>query len=111
MVLETFAESIFAIVAQLLLPTADGQGRVAAHEILLKTPGLPNIIREGNTPMIVSVIQSGKKDGMCAMDDTLEQLVEKGRVTARDAYMKANDKMRFEALVKKAEGSEAKPGE
>jgi len=99
----SLAESIAAIVAQLLLPTADGQGRVAAHEILLKTSGLPNIIREGNTPMLISVIQGGKKDGMCAMDDTLAGLVKKGKVTAQDAYMKANDKVRFQNLMK-AEG-------
>ncbi len=103
----SLAESIAAIVAQLLLPTADGQGRVAAHEILLKTSGLPNIIREGNTPMLVSVIQSGKKDGMCAMDDTLEELVKKGRVTAQDAYMKANDKNRFQSLIKPEGGAGA----
>ena len=46
----TLAESLAGIVSQLLLRTADGQGRVAVNEILLKTPGLPNVIREGNTP-------------------------------------------------------------
>ena len=100
----TLAESIAAIVSQLLLPTADGEGRVAAHEILLKTPGLPNIIREGNTPMLTSIIQGGKNQGMRQMDETLEELVEKGKITAHAAYMKAADKMRFEELVKKSEG-------
>lgn len=100
----TLAESMTAIVAQLLLPTADGHGRVAAHEILLKTQGLPNIIREGNTPMLLSIIQGGKGQGMCAMDDSLAALVEGGKVTAKAAYMKAQDKMRFAEMVKKEEG-------
>jgi len=101
----TLAESITAIVSQLLLQTADGQGRVAAHEVLLKTPGLPNIIREGNTPMLLSIIQAGKSRGMCTMDDTLAALVDKGTVTARAAYMKAQDKARFAEMVKKKEGA------
>jgi len=82
---------------------------VAAHEVLLKTQGLPNIIREGNTPMLLSIIQGGKARGMCTMDDSLAALVEKGKVAARAAYMKAQDKGRFAEMVKKQEG--AAPGE
>ncbi len=99
----TLAESISAIVSQLLLPTADGEGRVAAHEILLRTSGLPNIIREGNTPMLVSIIQGGRSQGMCAMDESLTELVRTGKVTAQAAYMKALDKGRFIPMVKKEE--------
>ena len=95
----SLSESIAAIVAQLLLPTADGAGRVAVNEILLRTPGLPNIIREGNTQMISSVIQSGKNEGMQGMDDALFALMQSGRISARDAYMKAQDKSRFESMV------------
>jgi len=105
----TLAESMTAVVSQLLLQTADGHGRVAAHEVLLKTQGLPNIIREGNTPMLLSIIQGGKARGMCTMDDSLAALVEKGKVAARAAYMKAQDKGRFAEMVKKQEG--AAPGE
>ena len=101
----TLAESISGIVSQLLLRTADGKGRCAAFEILLRTSGLPNIIREGNTPMLQSVIQGGRKLGMCTMDDSLFYLAEKGRITASAAYAKAAEKQRFEPLVKKAEGS------
>jgi twitching motility protein PilT len=96
----TLAESIAGIVSQLLLKTADGQGRVAVNEILLKTPGLANIVREGNTPMLTSVIQGGRSQGMQLMDDALMTLVEQKRITARDAYMKAANKARFEPLVK-----------
>jgi twitching motility protein PilT len=95
----SLSESLAAVVSQLLLPTADGKGRVAVNEILLRTSGLPNLIREGNTPMIGSVIQSGKKEGMQAMDDALFALVQEGRIHPRDAYMKAQDKARFESLV------------
>jgi twitching motility protein PilT len=95
----SLSESLAAVVSQLLLPTADGKGRVAVNEILLRTSGLPNLIREGNTPMLSSVIQSGRKDGMQAMDDALFALVQAQTIHPRDAYMKALDKARFEALV------------
>ncbi len=103
----TLSESISGIVSQLLLRTADGQGRCAAFEILLRTSGLPNIIREGNTPMLQSVIQGGRKRGMCTMDDSLFYLAQKGRITARTAWSKAADKQRFEPLVKQEEGAAA----
>src|SRR5215212_8198838 len=93
------AESVAGIVSQLLLRTADGQGRCAVNEILLKTPGLPNIIREGNTPMIQTIIQSGRAAGMQMMDDALMALVDQQRITPREAYMKASSKARFEDMV------------
>ena len=96
----TLAESIAGIVSQLLLRTADGKGRCAVNEILLKTAGLPNVVREGNTPMIQTIIQSGKNMGMQLMDDALMALVEAKRITPHEAFMKAANKGRFEALVK-----------
>ena len=96
------AESLAAVVSQLLLRTADGQGRCAAIEILLKTSGLPNVIREGNTPMLTSIIQGGRGAGMQQMDDALMSLVEAGKVTPRDAYFKAANKQRFEGMVQEA---------
>ena len=95
----TLAESVAGIVSQLLLRTADGQGRCAATEILLKTPGLPNVIREGNTPMIQTIIQGGRTMGMQLMDDALMALVEAGRVTPREAFLKATNKAKFEELM------------
>jgi twitching motility protein PilT len=95
----TLAESVAGIVSQLLLRTADGQGRVAVNEILLKTAGLANIIREGNTPMLVSIIQGGRAQGMQLMDDALMALVEQKTITPRDAYMKATNKARFEGMI------------
>jgi twitching motility protein PilT len=95
----SLSESLAAVVAQLLLPTADGKGRMAVHEILLRTPGLPNLIREGNIQMLASVIQGGKSEGMQAMDDVLFQLASENKIAGKDAYMKANDKARFERFA------------
>lgn len=92
---ESLADAIGAIVAQLLIPTADGAGRCAAHEILVRTQGLGNIIRQGNTSMIRSVIQSGKRAGMQSMDDALDQLVKAGRISQVDALRRCTDTRRF----------------
>jgi twitching motility protein PilT len=95
----SLSESLAAVVSQLLLPAMDGKGRVAVNEILLRTSGLPNLIREGNTPMIGSLIQSGKGEGMQSMDDALMALVQQKRIQPKDAYLKATDKTRFESMV------------
>ncbi len=95
----SLSESLAGVVSQLLLPTADGKGRCAAHEILLRTSGLPNVIREGNTPMLSSIIQSGKSLGMQSMDDALFAFVHAGRVLPADALAKATNKSRFEGLT------------
>ncbi len=97
----SLAESLGGVVAQLLLPTSDGKGRVAANEILLKTKALPNIIREANVSMLASFIQQGKADGMQLMDDALFDLVQTKQVDPHDAYAKATDKPRFEPLLPK----------
>jgi twitching motility protein PilT len=95
----SLADSLAAIVAQLLLPKADGTGRIAVHEILLETSGLPNLIREGNISMLQNVMQAGKPQGMQLLDDALLALVEKKIVSPRDAYLKSSDKARFEHLL------------
>lgn len=95
----SLSESLVAVVSQLLLSAANGGGRVAANEILLRTSGLPNLIREGKVQMIGSFLQSGKSEGMQTMDDALFTLVKEDKITARDAYMKATDKGRFESMV------------
>lgn len=95
----TLADSISAIVSQLLMPTVDGKGRCAAFEIMLRTNSLANIIREGNTMMLTSVIQSRRQQGMCLMDDSLMELFTKGKITATMAMSKANKKSRFEEMA------------
>jgi twitching motility protein PilT len=103
----SLSESLAAVVSQLLVPTADGKGRCAVHEILLRTTGLPNIIREAKVAMLNSLIEGGKSQGMQTMDDTLFALVKAGKVRASDAYMKATNKARFESLVSADEASAA----
>ncbi len=91
----TLSESVAAICAQLLLRTPDGAGRVACQEVLLRTSGLPNLIREGNTPQIASLIAQGKSQGMQTMDDALFLAASEGRADPADAFMKSSDKKRF----------------
>jgi twitching motility protein PilT len=95
----SLAESLVAVVAQILLPTADGKGRVALHEILLRSSGLPNLIREGSTSMIANAIQAGKKDGMQTMDDALFQAVKDGKIRPEQGQELASDKKRFQPLL------------
>jgi twitching motility protein PilT len=99
------AESLTAIVAQQLLKTADGKGRLAAHEILLGSPALGAMIREGKTFQITNLMQAGGAVGMQTMDAALERLVQRGLVTAEDALEKAIDKESFQkAMAKHAAG-------
>jgi len=93
------SESLAGVVSQLLLRTADGQGRVAVYEILLKNPALPNIIREGNTQMLTTVIQAGRQQGMQGMDDALFALAKSGKISPQEAVAKATQKQRFEELL------------
>ena len=69
------------IVTQQLLPTADGQGRVCATEVLVPTPAVRNLIREGKTHQIYSALQTGGSHGMQTMDAALADLVRRGKIT------------------------------
>jgi len=89
------SDALAGIVAQQLLRTADGRGRVAVHEILVGTLGVASAIRESKTSMIPSLIQAGGREGMQSLDRALQKLVEAGTVTARDAMDKALDKEAF----------------
>jgi twitching motility protein PilT len=90
------SEALAGVVAQILVPTADGQGRVPVNEILLKTSALPNLIRENNIPMMTTLMQSNRALGMQTMDDHLEQLVRDGVIRFDDAVRRAVDRTRFE---------------
>ncbi len=94
------SESLKAVIAQTLLPKKGG-GRVAAFEILIVTHAVSNLIREGKTFQIPSAMQTGKAVGMVTLNDSLLELVKKGIVEPRDAYLKAVDKIGFEALLQK----------
>jgi twitching motility protein PilT len=92
------SEGLAAVVAQILVPTIDGKGRVPVNEILLKNSALPNIIRDGNVPMLTTLMQSNRAMGMQTMDDHLEQLVKDGTISLDDASRRAVDRARFERL-------------
>jgi len=94
------AESLAGIVAQQLLKTADGRGRVAAHEILIGATGVLSLIREGKTFQIASLMQASQGQGMQTMDMALERLVAKGTITPKAALEKAIDKESFAKLMK-----------
>ena len=89
------AESLRGVVAQQLLRKKGGKGRVAAHEIMVGTPAVSNMIREGKTFQIPSMIQTGKKDGMVLMDQSIRNLLMAGTVDDDEAFAKAVDKSAF----------------
>lgn len=92
------SESLKGVIAQTLLPKKGG-GRVAALEILIVTPAISNLIREGKTFQIPSAMQTGKNNGMVMLNDALFDLVKNGLVEPRDAYIKAVDKANFETML------------
>jgi twitching motility protein PilT len=94
------AETLRGVIAQQLLRRVDGGGRVAALEILIATPALANLIREGKTHQIPSVMQTGKKEGMVTMDQSLLDLLMKGVISAEEAYAKAQHKAEFMPYLK-----------
>ncbi len=92
------ASSLQAVCTQQLLQTADGKGRVVACEVLICTPAVRNLIREGKTHQIYSVMQAGGRFGMQTMDQSLADLVKAGRIsvdTARERCANEEDLMRL----------------
>jgi len=96
----TLADGIRAVIAQVLFKRVDKKGRCAALEILIAIPAVRNLIREGKTYQISSSIQVGKKYGMQLLDDAIMDLLNKGWISADEAYIKSNDKNRFRPLLK-----------
>jgi pilus retraction protein PilT len=92
------SESLKGVISQTLLPKKGG-GRIAALEVLIVTPAISNLIREGKTFQIPSAMQTGKQLGMVVLNDALFALVQKGLVEPRDAYIKAVDKPGFESML------------
>lgn len=90
------AESVQGIVAQQLLRTPDGKGRLAVHEVLLGNRAVANAIREAKTALLGSIMQSGRGEGMQLLDDVLLARVQDGSVGAAEALAKAADKASFE---------------
>ena len=95
----TLADGLRAVIAQVLFKRIDRKGRVVALEILIASPAVRNLIREGKTHQIPSMIQTGKKYGMVLLDDSIMELYKKGMVSAEEGYAKANEKSRFRPLL------------
>ena len=95
MVRSMLSESVRAVIAQTLLKTKDGNGRVAAHEIMLGTPAIRNLIRENKIAQINSMIQTGQQHGMQTLDQCLQELVRRNMVSPADARQKAANKDQF----------------
>jgi twitching motility protein PilT len=88
------SESLKGVISQTLCKKIGG-GRVAAREVLLTTPAISNLIREGKTFQIPSIMQTSKKLGMVTLSDALMDLVNQGLVEPKEAYFKAIDKLNF----------------
>jgi twitching motility protein PilT len=93
------SESLKGVISQTLCKRIGG-GRVAAFEILLSTPAVANLIREGKTFQIPSVIQTSRRLGMVPLNDALMELIESKQVEPRDAYIKAIDKTGLAAQLR-----------
>jgi twitching motility protein PilT len=89
MVRAMLSESLMAVISQTLLKTADGNGRVAAHEIMIGTPAIRNLIRENKVAQMYSAIQTGNGFGMQTLDQSLMELVRRHVVTPGEARAKA----------------------
>ncbi|MEA3195073.1 MAG: twitching motility protein PilT [Betaproteobacteria bacterium] len=95
MVRSMLSESIRAVISQTLLKTKDGGGRVAAHEIMIGTPAIRNLIRENKIAQMYSAIQTGRQIGMQTLDQNLQELVQRNIVSSAEARSKAMNKDNF----------------
>ena len=96
----TLSESLKGVVAQNLFKRIDKKGRLAVLEILVVTPATSNLIREGKTFQIPSVIQTGKKYGMQSLDDAILEAMHAKKISPEDAYDKSIVKERFVQYLK-----------
>lgn len=90
-----FANAVRGIVAQRLLPTKDGRGRVAVHEVMIATSAVRNLIREEKTHQIHSAIQTGAAYGMQTMDQALKRYLDQGLISKEKAQANATDSQSF----------------
>jgi len=96
----TLSDGLRAIIAQVLFKRIDKKGRAPALEILIATPAVRNLVREGKTHQIASMIQTGRKYGMQLLDDAIMEMLNKGWISADEAYAKSNDKGKFRPFLK-----------
>ncbi len=94
MIRTMLSESLRAVISQNLLKKKGG-GRIAAHEIMVGTSAIKNLIRENKIPQMYSAIQTGRKDGMVTLEQSLQDMLDKGLITKQAAKEKANHKASF----------------
>ena len=94
MIRTMLSESLRAVISQSLLKKIGG-GRIAAHEIMIGTPAIRNLIREGKIAQMYSAIQTGQASGMQTLDQNLQELLAKGVVSKEEARFKAANKDQF----------------
>jgi twitching motility protein PilT len=94
------SESLRGVISQQLVPRIDRDGRVLALEILTNTPAVANVIREAKTFMLPGIIQTGRKQGMRLMDDSLAQLFDQGLISAQEACGRSEQKQAMRQHVK-----------
>ena len=97
MVRSMLSESLRAVISQTLMKTKDGSGRVAAHEIMIGTPAIRNLIRENKVAQMYSAIQTGQNFGMQTLDQNLIDLVRRNVVSSSEARYRAANKDAFPA--------------
>ncbi len=91
----TLSDALKAVVSQTLFKRVDVKGRCAALEVLIATPAVRNLIREGKTYQIASVMQTGKKYGMRTLDDSIMEYLDKKQISVDDAYSNSVEKSKF----------------
>jgi twitching motility protein PilT len=96
------AGALQGVACQQLLQTTDGNGRIAATEVMVATSGIRNLIREGKTHQMYSALQAGKNQGMLTMDQSLANLVLAGKVTYESALERCNQVADFNRLCGRA---------
>ncbi|MBK6980133.1 MAG: type IV pilus twitching motility protein PilT [Betaproteobacteria bacterium] len=95
MIRAMLSESLRAVISQTLCKTKDGTGRIAAHEIMIGTPAIRNLIREAKVAQMYSAIQTGQSIGMQTLDQNLQDLVKRNLISIPEARMKAANKDAF----------------
>ena len=93
------SESLRGVISQQLVPRADGQGRALAMEVLMNNPAVGNCIREAKTFMLPGIIQTGRKQGMKLMDESLRELCAMGIISPQEALSRAEQKQLMKTML------------
>jgi twitching motility protein PilT len=93
------ADTLAGLVIQQLVPTADGKGRLAVYDVVVGSPAVCALVREGKPAQLTNLMQAGQAQGMQTMDTALERLLTDGRISAEDAIDRAVDREAFTKVI------------